>query len=370
MWRHVAIGFALWSAGVGCACLEVKKVSEEKRQAGSDHVKGFRYYLSRPYVVVQAPILVCESSTLYVVSDRPEHLTVPPAEDKTRPGKPPELGQEKILRINPASGAFESVSDVELAALRKMASSAAAGQAAARAEPPPPLLIAPGPGGLSAAGAAADAAADATAAVAAQGQARSRADSASNGGGSPNIPTFSSDPTLTERKTAQLNGNIQVVFLPDLDEQYAVHNCNVLSKSAYALYFRDGWQLSDVTGEFDSTAVPLEILNFIDKAIESAKGVALAGVDRQARILGAADVGVTKVPALRGGATVYRLVTSTYLKPGVYRVNKPWEINGEHPADGCGLLAKMGLATFDTARVEMNPDLRTLADIKQDCPAK
>jgi hypothetical protein len=30
----------------------------------------------------------------------------------------------------------------------------------------------------------------------------------------------------------------------------------------------------------------------------------------------------------------------------------------------------MGLATFDTVRVEMNPDLRTLSDVKQDCSMK
>ena len=52
------------------------------------------------------------------------------------------------------------------------------------------------------------------------------------------------------------------------------------------------------------------------------------------------------------------------VKPGVYRVSKPWEMNGQQPV-GCGLLAKMGLATFESYRVEMNPTPRALSDIKQ-----
>src|SRR5262249_45645942 len=124
----------------------------------------------------------------------------------------------------------------------------------------------------------------------------------------------------------------------------------------------DGWQLTDVSGQFDSTAVPLEILNFIDAAIDSAKSVALAGVDREAKILGGADI---PGPALTRERTLYRVITSTYLKPGVYRVNKPWEMEGDHPLGGCGLLAKMGLATFEASRVEINPSARAMSEIKQ-----
>jgi len=174
------------------------------------------------------------------------------------------------------------------------------------------------------------------------------------------VPTISADPAGTTRKTVNLTGNIDVVFLPDLDEQYAVHNCNFLSKSAYTLNFQDGWALTDVGGEFDSTPVPLEILNFIDKAITAAKNVALAGVDRQARSAG--DVALPATPG-PGARLVYQVTVSTYLKPGVYRVSKPWECETEQTT-GCGLLAKMGLATFETTRIEVNPDLRSIAELK------
>jgi hypothetical protein len=369
MWRHLTFGLALCSAFTGCANLEVKKVSEAKRVDGKDHAKGFRYYLARPYVVVKAPILVSESSTLYVLADRP----TAPALSQSGPA----FGAETVSRVNPASGAFESVSDAELAALRRLLSEPEPAPVRPvghkTAAPATPVVIQQGAAGLSglvATDAATDVTADAVAADATQttGQSGTTASggAGSNGTGTLKVPTVSTDPPPASRPTAPLKGDIEIIFLPDLDEQYAVHNCNVLSKSAYQLYFKDGWQLTDVSGEFDSTAVPLEILNFIDNAITAAKNVATAGIDQQARILGAADVS-GNTPSLTAGRTVYQVITSTYLKPGVYRINKPWECDQDHPATGCGLLANMGLATFEATRVEVNPTLRTLNEIKQEC---
>ena len=42
-----------------------------------------------------------------------------------------------------------------------------------------------------------------------------------------------------------------------------------------------------------------------------------------------------------------RMVERVYIKPGVYRLNKPWEVKGpgcDMPT-GLGLLAKLGLPT-------------------------
>lgn len=44
---------------IGCANVAVHKVSVEKRIEGRDnHVRGFRYYLNRPYIVVSSPVPV------------------------------------------------------------------------------------------------------------------------------------------------------------------------------------------------------------------------------------------------------------------------------------------------------------------------
>jgi hypothetical protein len=367
MWRHVFLSLALFSAVGGCANLEVKKVSEAKREAGEDHVKGFRYYLARPYVVVKAPVLVSESSTLYVVSDRP-----------TAPGLSQSLpppGVEQVCRINPASGAFENVSDAELNALRLLVAEPGGVRQVGHKTAPlsaPVVVQQAAPPGLTGLIQADAAAGDAGNAVAAGVVEVADQSGGSKSSGTPSadsapltIPAVTADPTPV---APPLEGDIQIIFLPDMDEQYAVHNCNFLSKSGYQLYFKDGWQLTNVSGEFDSTAVPLEILNFIDTAINSAKNVAIAGIDQQARILGG-DV-ADRAPALAAGRTVYQVVTSTYLKPGVYRINKPWECRQDHPATGCGLLAMMGLATYETTRVQVNPDLRALSDIRHDCMKK
>lgn len=371
MWRRNFVGLTAASLLVaGCANLHVTKVTAEKRCTEEDrHVKGFRYYLSRPYVVVKAPVLVCETSVLYVVKDKD-------AKGEPVPAPKP---KEEVSRINPASGVFESVSDAELAVLRRLMEKDPGVKQVVFKDKKPPVEVsqtiidqgggvkrladlADQPGDVVVTGAVVQGA-DSAATL---GDAAAAAASADRLG----IPTVTADTAVPERNTADhLRGDVQIVFLPDLDEQYAVHNCNVLSKSAYTLHFKDGWELTDVNGEFDSTAVPLEILNFIDKAITAAKTVALAGVQRQAKLLGA-DVADRSPPLKETGYTIYQVITTTYLKPGVYRINKPWEMANGGEAGGCGLLAKLGLATFETTRIETPPVLKQVDDVICPAPAR
>lgn len=340
----VALGLSL----VGCAKLKVSKITPESRECGTDnHVKGFRYYLSRPYVVVSKPVLVSETAALYLLH-------------------PDKAMQAQALKMNPGSGTFETVEPAELSKLRDavMVQNAQVQQAshrkpiAAPVQPTPEEL----PPLSQQVGILADAPGEADEALLAdQARASQQGAASDSGSGSAshlNVPQA----TPANARTASLNGSIQVVFLPDLDEQYAVHNKNFLSKSAYSLTFRDGWALTDVSGEFDSTAVPIEILNFIETAITAAKSVALADVNRMARTL--------SDPMTREGArfaatedkVLYRVVTSTYLQPGVYRVNKPWEIAEDTEVCGAGFLAKMGLATFEATRIEAYQTEASLAD--------
>lgn len=343
-------GLVVALAATGCANLKVTKVSEEKRAHGTDHhIPGFRYYLSRPYVVVKEPVLVCEQTALYVVRE-PEIMNAP--QPRMVPPCPP-----RVSRINSSSGAFEDVPETELKALRQMITkNPGVVQIGFKGRTPttaPQIVAQPAVRSV----ADVDAASGQAAAVGGAAETVDTQAGMSGSGGVPSgvgdhlaVPAVAADNPPTDRNTARLSGSIEVVFLPDLDEQYAVHNKNILSKSAYNLYFRDGWELSDVSGEFDSTVVPIEILNFIDRAIDSAKTVALSGVNQQARLLGAsgADARATKQTE---GYVVYQVVTTTFLKPGVYRINKPWEM-GDKCAAGCGLLAKLGLATFETTRIE------------------
>jgi hypothetical protein len=156
-------------------------------------------------------------------------------------------------------------------------------------------------------------------------------------------------------KTVDLKGNIDVVFLPDFDEQYAVNNCNVLAKSSYGLRFRDGWQLVGVDGKFDSTTVAIALLQTIDSAIQTAQSLATTALDTRAK-LEAAQKKVNNIVNrdARGRPMPYVVLEvkrERVIPPGLYRINKPWEVEEGAAPCGPGLLGKMGLPTVEMVSV-------------------
>jgi hypothetical protein len=159
---------------------------------------------------------------------------------------------------------------------------------------------------------------------------------------------------LESRKAIGI-GDMEIVYLPDLDEQYAVHDNNRLGKSAYSMSFRDGWELVSVNGEFDSSAVAVEILNTVETAIKANQSVATASFEREKAKFEAATAkpktdteGDMEKNADPENIEYAQRITRTYIKPGVFRINKPWEMDGQIPK-GDGLLAKMGLSTYQTS---------------------
>jgi hypothetical protein len=139
-----------------------------------------------------------------------------------------------------------------------------------------------------------------------------------------------------------LAGAIQVHYLPDFDEQYAIKSCNVLAKTAFRLRFTEGCYLGYAAGDHDATTLAVALLNTIDAAIQAAKTVGIASIQRQGRILsqgGGRGAGLE----VERGKLLLTLVERTYLKPGLYRLNKPWEMEDGCTATGPGLIAKLGL---------------------------
>jgi hypothetical protein len=328
-----------WLAGAtGCAKLEVKKIPIENRIEGHDHVDGFRYYLSRPYVVVKNPVPVSTQQALVtVVEPAPRAGSAAGADRATtiRFLDGPHAGQAVRLHdlavTSPGSPGLRRLSDAEVAALEH----AVRDEAVQRAQAP------------AAAGSDQSGASDALTANTESLQAAPFA-------------TFSAfDPTKPRgRSIGTLAGDIDVVFLPDLDEQYAVQSKNFLSKSTFGLVFKNGWELTDVSAEHDSTPVAIELLNTISKAVDAAKTIAGAGLGAPAAVPGvAADVAAeTRATTGRPGETVrlYYLTLTTYLKPGLYRINKPWEVEGRaSPPVGCGLLAQLGLTTVTEVQLNL-----------------
>ncbi len=349
--RMLLVGVLLLVAmTAGCAKLKVTRVTALKRDASQDHhIKGFRYYLSRPYVVVQDDIVISESEYFY-----------------QRPKSPGNSSGATLRSLEPPGSSARSSSGSGSGALMSRLTPREWERIKGRIKVDPGVrTVDPGVrtasyaaplasnstsrsgvvnlGGTDSAVSLREAASVANSLARPAASASSTVDS--------NVGEHLDDvmPQQEDLKTNNLRGKIQIVFLPDLDEQYAVHHKNVLAKGSYALNFQDGWELTNVNGEFDSTTVAIELFNLIDSAVNSAKDVALAGIGRQVR---AAEAAATEAsPTSRfpseNRIELERVVLRRLVKRGVYRINKPWEVRDGLNTHGEGLLTALGLPVVD-----------------------
>lgn len=173
---------------------------------------------------------------------------------------------------------------------------------------------------------------------------RARADS-----GASSSPTLG---TLTAPTEIALTGNLQIVYLPDLDEQYVIQSKNCLAKTNFALTFANGTELTQVDGDHDATTLTVELLSQIQNAISTASGVAQEEYKHSSTSTSTQDKATQNTAKALGqpatvDRTLYRKVERTSIKPGMYRLQKPWEMDdgsGLMPI-GTGFLAKLGLPT-------------------------
>lgn len=340
----------------GCANLSVHKASG--RPHGDDHVKGFRYYLPRPYVVVTEPILVSEEVGLFVSQSRDVNPALGSTEDAIR-----HAGEKgELARVNPRSHAVEPVSPEEWETLKKgLLEKQEVIQAMCRrpASAPPVnvnLEVANTPG----------TGADLRSLIGGAASDTLRASIEDSSAATVSAEDVNADDVTPDPKaTVDLKGKIKVFFLPDFEEQYAVQPVNVMAKSDYQLHFVDGWQLAAVSGDFDATTVALKLIGVIDSAIGAAKKLALARLSAAGGGSGRDMVG----PAVQLDRKheLFQRVARTYIAPGIYRINKPWEMQGQ-PA-GAGLLVQIGLRTVTVE--EWQPAAaatRTATPTSQCCP--
>jgi hypothetical protein len=334
----MAVGLmAGWTIGMsGCANLEVHKIPVEKRMEGCDHADGFRYYLSRPYVLVKAPIQVATQKSLVTVEQTDDNKNCQVSFlDGARQGQQAKLSELSVT--SPGSPEVRKITAAEVAELQQAIRDPAVQRTGAD-----PL----GGGTGTDMSNASDTASNTK---------------SLNGISLPGLqaayPKTNPSPPRTSDLGPLSSGNISIVYLPDLDEQYAVKSKNCLSKSSFGLIFTDGWQLSDVNAEHDSTPVAIELLNTIKTAVQAAEKIAEAAIPSAPP----APKGGTPNLLSPAGTTpsnehvqLYYLTQTTYIKPGLYRLNKPWETEGGQPMPvGCGLLAKLGLTTV--TEVQLTP---------------
>jgi hypothetical protein len=155
--------------------------------------------------------------------------------------------------------------------------------------------------------------------------------------------------------------NLQVVLLPDFEEQYAISNCNVLAKTTYDLSFNNG-MLSEAAGTFNAVTVPVRILQSVQNALGSKSDTVKNSVD---------SLPIPGTPATGPNApkfqavdpeTIYFVVHESYLEPGLYRIQKSWErcaaeaAYGVSPDRAAGLLTEMGIQVHSTVTVLTQAD--------------
>lgn len=306
-WRSIELAMLLLSFSLlGCSNLDVKKVPVQQRVAGTDDQQGFRYFLNRPYLVVKKPIPLYEKKTLVNLQD-------PALKDFLR--RVAQRSADGIESVQPK----EIEKAIEALSLQNG-------------------IALPQGGGT---GAAASAGEELT-----NGGARATA-AAAESAGSLDMPQIKDLPEDTK-----LEGDVQIIYLPDLDEQYVIKSKNWVAKSAFALAFKNGSELVEVNGEHDATTVTLALFKQIQEAIGVAQSVAQEQIKQAAKSgesggggSGGAKARTAAEDAVRGNDPVYQMVERVYIKPGVYRLNKPWEMEGAQCEVGTGLLAKMGLPT-------------------------
>jgi hypothetical protein len=181
--------------------------------------------------------------------------------------------------------------------------------------------------------------------------------------GKPVVKAAPKSPSAVDRLT--------VVYLPDFEEQMVVKHENVLAHGKFAIAFRDGWELKSVGGSFDATDVPVQILNTVRNAISAAGAV-------EEKRAGGGGAGTNPAPAAGGAGKAgvarstdemvhaFVVITRTlYIDPGIYRLQKAAERDGEPPT-GHGLLLNLGIPAHEEIQVQLPPRKKTpAADAKQ-----
>lgn len=354
----------------GCAELTTRKVPVEARLTEKDaNIHGFRYYLSRPYIVVSKAVsLGCEVKvgTLgYLGSDR-RHLVLacqssagrvvyhwtdgnevaeanfrgksftpltrtapapdpaatnstsrddtPPVDNRTAPDRPkgdqpfPKVEPNRNQGRNQAPGSSgESGPLLAVSRERDIESSEEGG--------PPQVALADNRFGII---------------------------------GLPSSPSISmSQVTAFQAGAAAENSaqtpesSMSVVMLPDFAEQMAIDDCNAGAYSTYSLRFKNGWQLTTVNGSWDATAVPVNILKVLGNAIGAAQDIKLAQLRAQA----GPAAGAPQEVGFNVPDTVIRavLIRKESIAPGIYKLLKPEEQAGGSAALGGGYFSELGI---------------------------
>ncbi|HLJ97543.1 MAG TPA: hypothetical protein VKU02_30565 [Gemmataceae bacterium] len=146
----------------------------------------------------------------------------------------------------------------------------------------------------------------------------------------------------------------QVVFLPDFEEQYAIRNINFAAKTKYHYTFRNGTDLETVSGGFDSTDVPVAIVQTVGALLTAVSQITPSPAKTPTKGGGLAALGLDQTHLVDAP---YYVRTNLAIEPGVYRVQKSWERAAAAHTEGmagdqlCGLFGDVGLQLVESVSV-------------------
>jgi hypothetical protein len=328
--QRLLLGSSLIGAALclpGCANVSVKKVSVEDRVAGADDkVKGFRYYLTRPYILVKQQVDLGAE----VVAVKPKVLQK-------------EVGSYKkgtVIFVSaapyPATGKYRyfGPGGEEIADATALKDKDALGDK---------------PQGRAADPAAGD------------GVALANLAPMQPGTGSPGVAvkppgnpgTSAPAPAGSTPTFADLD--FVVVNLPDFEEQYAIKNCNFAAKTVYQYSFADGSKLSAAGGAYDATDVPVKLLNTVQNLIGAAAAIRSAATKNS--LTGDTTGGKAKLTLDKDDTSVVYLVIQQHIEPGLYRLQKSWERvaaqaePGMAPDRCLGVISELGFSVCASTRI-------------------
>lgn len=328
-----------WLAGLcvltSCASVKVRKVPTptqyalwtDRMQRKADSLEGFRFYLPRPFVNVFESFPV--RTDIYIADGHvtPDGKYVIVESVRTESGLNEYLAGIKKDTLIPSQAIFPP--------------SAAAKDAAGKA--------------LNAQSGFLEAMAKAATNVAGT--------KVTTGGTDTGQPTGTTPPSTTPAATTGINqrdvrndngafayqpmrGNMDIAYLPDFEEQYAVSSKSGLGNAKFSMNLGQGWSLQSFNSLTDNSELNKRIFDVIDESIRLAKAAAMAAtgvppvdVAGTTKLLTSA-LGAQSGPAeggaqLTAGAPVsLKIVVVHYAAKGLYPVIKPRELQERRAKDG------------------------------------
>ena len=294
----------------GCSTVTVEKVPTptqyvvwtDRMQAEADDMEGLRFYLPRPFVNVfesfplRTDIYLAEG----VVSADGRFVVVRRVWDENGNPKYP-AGLYEGLEIKTKNISTESVTQIQ----------AGTGDAQAREDLGDDQTAAPLPG------------------IVPQPTTPSQQTT--------QAPTGRNKRGVTNDNVAYayqpMRGNMDIVYLPDFDEQYVVSSSAGFGDAEFQLNLGQGWSLQGFNSLADNSMLNERIFNIIDSASQAAQTAAFATADLppvQAQLPGTTAIapqsGTEDSSFVEGSPVSLKIVVIHYAAKGLYPVIKPREL--------------------------------------------